>query len=100
NWFVVGNNKQQSLRQLFVVSSTAAISHGIANLKPSQLSRCWGNYVDAGGLNGYGLVWGTNVATPGLITFYVTATQIVFVVGAGAPALTAGKVVIEYLSAS
>ena len=96
SWFLVGNQKQQVLRQVYTFTATTAIDHGIANLNPTQPTHCFGSYTD--GTNSYGLVWGTSTATPGLITFYVTATQIIFVLGAGAPALTSGRIVLEWLS--
>lgn len=97
-WFVFQNQKQQSLRQVYIVSAgTPSINHGILNFIPSSATRCFGSYTD--GTNGYGLVFGTSTATAGLITFYLTATQIVFVIGAGAPVLTSGLVTVEWLSA-
>lgn len=98
-WFISQNQKQETLRQVFLVSAgTPAITHNIPFFIPANATRCFGSYTDAAG-NGYSLVFGTSTATPGLITFYLTTSQIVFVVGAGAPVLTTGRVVIEYLSA-
>lgn len=96
SWFLSQNQRQQTLRQVYTFTSTAAINHGIANITPDQFCRCWGSYTD--GTNGYGLVWGTNVAVAGIVTFYLTTTQIVFSVGAGAPALTSGRITLEWLS--
>lgn len=98
-WFLSQNQKQQTIRQVFIVSAgTPAITHNIQNFIPANATRCFGSYIDAAG-NGYGLVFGTSTATPGLITFYLTNTQIIFVLGAGAPVLSSGRVIIEYLSA-
>lgn len=97
SWYVFQNQKQQTLRQVYVFTSTATINHGIQNLLITQPTRCFGSYTD--NINAYGLVWGTSTATPGLITFYVTPTQIIFVLGAGAPALSSGRIVLEWLSA-
>jgi len=96
SWYIDENQKQQTLRQVYTFTSTSTIDHGITDLTPDQFTRCWGSYTD--GTNGYGLIWGTNVAVAGLITFYLTATQIIFVSGAGAPALTSGKITLEWLS--
>jgi len=96
SWFIRNNQKQQSLRQVYTFTGTGTISHGIPNVTVDRFCRCWGTYTD--GTNGYGLIWGTTVGVAGLITFYVTATQIVFVLGAGAPALTSGRITLEWLS--
>jgi len=95
-WFIFANQRQQSLRQVFTFSSTSSITHNININSISQFTRCWGQYTD--GTNSYGLVWGTSTSTAGLITFFITTTQIIFVLGAGAPALSSGKIVLEWLS--
>ncbi len=61
-----------------------------------QFTRMYGQYTD--GTNWYGLIAASNVAIPGQITFHVTPTQIIFVVGAGAPFLTRGNIVLEWLA--
>ena len=96
-WFLSGaNQKQQSVRQVYAFTSTAAINHGISNVQAGQFIRCFGSYTD--GTNTYGLIWGTSVAIAGQISFYTTATQIVFALGAGAPTLASGTIVLEWLS--
>jgi hypothetical protein len=97
SWFMNQNKnqKQQSLRQVYDFTSTASITHNIQSF--SQISpNCRGSYTD--GTNWYGLPFATSVAVAGLITFYVTPTQIIFETGAGAPALTSGMIVLEWLS--
>jgi hypothetical protein len=96
SWFVSGNKKQQSLRQVYSFTTTTAINHGITVIEPGQFLNCYGSYTN--GTDSFGLPFATSVAVAGLITFYVTSTQIVFMVGAGAPALTSGKIVLEWLS--
>ena len=98
-WFF-NNLKQQTLRQVYTFTTTATINHqinGTMGITPSLFSRCWGSFTD--GTNGYGLIWGSNGAIPNQISFFLTSTQIVFVVGAGAPALTSGRITLEWLSA-
>lgn len=96
SWYLSGNQKQQTFRKAFTFTTTSTITHGILVPFISQFIRCWGSYTD--GTNCYGLIWGTTVAIAGQISFYVTTNQIVFVVGAGAPALTSGIAVLEYLT--
>ena len=96
SWFLTENKRQQTFRQVYTFTTTTAIDHGIKDITPDRFSRCFGSYTD--GTNGYGLIWGTNVAVAGVITFYLTSTQIVFSLGAGAPALTSGRITLEWLS--
>jgi hypothetical protein len=96
SYFIRRNERQQTFRQVYVFTTTASIAHGISIIDPNQFTLCFGSYTD--GTNSYGLIFGTSVAIAGQISFYITATQIVFVVGAGAPALTAGKIVLHWLS--
>jgi len=94
--FFLTTAKQQTFRQIYPFSSTASINHGIKNVRPGQFTKCTGSYTD--GTNSFGLFFASSVAIPGQITFYVTSTQIVFSVGAGAPALTSGLIILEWLS--
>ena len=96
SWFIDNNRRQQTFRRVYTFTSTASINHGITVIDPNQFTRCWGNYTD--GINSFGIIWATTVAIPGQITFYITATQIVFVIGAGAPVLTKGRITLEWLS--
>lgn len=97
NYYLQGNQKQQSLRQVFTFTSTASINHGINVPLPGQfLPTTSGSYTD--GTDSFGLLFGTSVAIAGLISFYVTATQIVFVTGGGAPVLSSGIILLEWVS--
>jgi len=95
-WFLVGNRKQQTLRQVFTFSSTSAFNHNIALIQFPNVVRAFGSYTN--GTNVFGLVFGTSVAVAGQIGFYITPTQVVFTLGAGAPGLTSGIITIEWLS--
>lgn len=95
SYFITTNQRQQTLRQVYSFTSTASINHGIQFDKPSQFTSCFGSYTD--GTNSYGLIFATSVAIAGQIGFYMTPTQIVFTVGAGAPALTQGTIVLTWL---
>jgi hypothetical protein len=95
SWYLLNNQKQQTFRQVFIFTSTASINHGIQIIDKNQFTLCSGSYTD--GTNSYGLPFGTSTTTPGLITFFISPTQIVFSLGAGAPTLTAGRIVLEWL---
>ena len=98
SYYVFQNKKQQSLRQTYTFTTTANILHGIDFVQVAYIGAMYGQYTD--GTNWYGLIPGTNVAggIAGQIVFYLTPTEIVFIVGAGSPALTKGIIVIEWIS--
>jgi len=100
SWYFNKNQKQQSLRQMYTFTTLTAITHGIifgATFDEiDRFTRTFGEYTD--GTNWYGLIPGSNVAIAGQVSFYVTPTQIIFLSGVGAPAVTNGNVVLEWLS--
>lgn len=96
SWFLSSNQRQQTLRQVYTFSSTSSINHGINVTDPNQFTHCYGSYTDS--TDSFGLFWGSNVSIAGQITFYVTSSQIVFLVDPAAPVLTEGKITLEWLS--
>lgn len=96
SYYVNKNQRQQSLRQAYTFTSTTSINHGIDITTIFDMAAMYGQFTD--GTNWYGLIAASNVAIAGQISFYLTSTQIVFVLGAGAPALTKGIIVLEWLS--
>ena len=96
SYFINNGVRQQTLRQIYTFETTASIDHGISVVIPNQFTQCYGSYTD--GTNNYGLFFTTSTAIAGQITFYLTSTQIVFNLGAGAPSLTSGRIVLEWLS--
>lgn len=98
-WFLKGNQKQQSFRQVytFTSASTFPIAHGLNLSSVERFTRLWGTYTDALG-NWYGIIGATSVPIAGQLTFYVTATNIVFSFGAGLPVMVRGQVILEWLS--
>lgn len=101
-YYVLKNQKQQSLRQTYTFTSTSNIPHDIDTTTISYIGNMYGQYTD--GTNWYGLIPGTTVPIAGQISFYltpgnlVTPGNIVFIVGAGAPALIKGIIIIEWIS--
>lgn len=96
SWFITANKRQQGFRQVYTFTTTTSILHGIDFSKIDRFTRNFGEYTD--GTNWYGLINGTNVAIAGQTSFYLTPTNIVFLVGGGAPVLTKGNIVLEWLS--
>lgn len=95
--YFITSAKQQTLRQVYTFTSTSNIPHNVQVTDPNQFTSCFGSYTD--GTNGYGLMYGSNGGTiPNQISFYLTSTDIVFEVDAGAPSLTSGRIVLTWLS--
>lgn len=94
--FYFSTQRQQTLRQLYSVTSTANIPHGIKVSQTAGFTRMYGQFTD--GTNWYGFIAGSSTAIAGQISFYITSTNIVFVSGAGAPTLTTGSIVLEWAS--
>jgi hypothetical protein len=96
-WFVVAGQKQQSLREVYPFTAAGNIAHGLNWNSVSFISpRSYGTFTD--GTNWYGAIYASSVAIAGQISFYVTSTNIVVVAGAGAPTITSGLIVLEWLS--
>lgn len=106
-WFLT-NARQQSQRQVYIVPS-GIISGSTINLgfKISSISqfspKCYGTFTD--GTNWYGLIFASNIPIAGQVSFFLnvngastTTDQIVFEVGAGAPAISSGTVLVEWLA--
>jgi len=88
--------KQQTIRKVFTFTTTGPINHNIQGVGPGQFTNCWGEWTD--GTNGYGLIFGSNVAIAGQLSFYLTTSQIIFLSGAGVPSLVSGFLVLTWLS--
>lgn len=105
-YFLTSNQKQQSQRQVFTFTTTANIAHPIIYSQTPYIGAMYGQYTDSATKNWYGLIAGTTEEIPGQISFYLTPNNpitgvpgnIVFVLGAGAPPLTKGIIVLEWLS--
>lgn len=99
SWFYDKNGRQQGFRQIFTFAAIvngSTIPHGINVITTAGFTRNYGEYTD--GTNWYGLISASNVAIAGQVSFYITPLNIVFLVGAGAPAITSGRVVLEWIS--
>ena len=96
SWYLTKNQKQQGLRQAYSFTTTNPLPHEIDLANISRITRCYGEYTD--GTNWYGLINGTNIAIAGQISFYLDPTNINFLIGASAPALKSGTIVIEWIS--
>lgn len=105
SWFLFKNQKQQGFRQVYTFTSTADINLGFKLADISQITKSHGVYFSAPTASYFGLIYGSDVAIAGQISFYVTVNPlstisdvIKFLVGAGSPVLTRGIIVLEWIS--
>lgn len=97
SWYLVNNQRQQTFRQAYRFTTFAAINHGITTANIYGFTRIFGSFTDGTSFYPLPYVHSTAANQVGVI---VTATQITFVVGGGAPVPTLGTIVLEYLSQS
>lgn len=101
-WYLQGQpQKQQTLRQVYTfVGNVGAFPTSIPiALQVGQISfltMLYGQYTD--GSNWFGLTPGNNRPIAGQVSIWVNQNNINFTVGAGAPTVTKGLVVLEWLS--
>lgn len=84
--------RKETFRKVFSFSATGSIAHNISSL--TQVTG-YGQYTN--GTNFFGVLHSSSVAIAGQVSFYVTPTNLVIISGAGAPAITSGIIVLEYL---
>lgn len=95
NWFFNDTEKRQALRQFYTFSTTGNIPHGINTSDIYSFSNCYGSYTD--GTNFYMLTPTTSTSIANQNSFYITSTNIVISAGAGAPSITKGIIVLEWI---
>lgn len=95
SWFLTGN-RQQGQRQVYVFTATGNIPHGLNIPNIPSFTRGFGTFTD--GTNWYGIIFGSNTAITGQVSFYIDPTNIIVLAGAGAPSISKGLVVIEWIA--
>jgi hypothetical protein len=99
SWYIRGQpQKQQTLRQLYVITGTGSYPHGITVAQIAGFTRIYGTFTN--GTNWYPLPYVDVVNANNQVNIVVTPTNIVITGGGGAgqPAVTSGYVVLEWLS--
>jgi len=101
NWTLANNIRYSTLRRVYTFTTTSDIPIGFKLSSTAGFTRMHGTYTN--GTSWFGLIAATSVAIAGEITFYVgvgsaTSDNIKFQVGAGAPAISSGMIVLEWLS--
>jgi hypothetical protein len=97
SWFVNNNQRQQTLRQVYLVTGAGNIAHGINFANIAAITKIYGTFTD--GTNWYPLPYVDVVSATNQVNVLVNPTNIVIAAGAGAPpAIVSGYVVLEWLS--
>lgn len=97
SWFVSGQNRQQTLRQLYTFTAAGNIVHNINLNDIAGFTRIYGTFTD--GSIWYPLPYVDVTAANNQVSVVVNSTNIVIAVGGGAPpTITSGFVVLEWLS--
>lgn len=95
-WFIQGQ-KHQTVRQVYTFTAAGNIAHGLNWNSVIAISpESYGTFTD--GTNWYGAIYAGSTAIVDQVSFYVTPTNIVVLAGAGAPSITSGYVVLEWIS--
>lgn len=96
-WFLSGaSSRQQGLRQVYTFTAAGNIAHGINLSNISAFVKIYGTFTN--GTNWYPLPYVDTNAAGNCISLNVTPTNIVITAGGGAPAITSGTIVLEWLS--
>jgi hypothetical protein len=98
-WFITGNQKQQTLRQIYSFSGYSPINHGLifSNISFFTVIRAIG----FDGTNYFPITYANPTIANGSVGIYVTPTQIGFTAvnpGVTAPLLVKGIAILEWLS--
>jgi len=95
-WFLQGSDPQQTLRQIYTFSGAGSIAHGINVSTTSGFTKVSGSFTD--GSNWMGAIFASTTPIAGQISFYLTSSNIVILSGAGAPSISSGYIILEWLS--
>lgn len=95
-WFLSNAQKQQGLRQVYQFTAVGTYPHGLTSTSIGQFTKPSGTATD--GTNSYGVIYGSNVAIAGQLSFYITPTNIVILSGAGAPVPINITIILEWIT--
>jgi hypothetical protein len=81
---------------VYIVTGSGNIAHGITTATIAGFTRIYGTFSD--GTNFYPLPYTDSASATNQVQVVVTPTNIVITAGGGAPAITSGFIVLEWLS--
>ncbi len=95
SWYLTNNQRQQSLRQVYKITSFAPFNHNINFAEVSMFSKITGIAFD--GTLYYPLPYVNGAVAAANIGLYVTPTQVIFTTTAP-PGIVSGIVILEWIS--
>jgi hypothetical protein len=96
-WYTAGQQPYQELRQVYLVTGTGNIAHGINTSNIAGFVRIYGTFTD--GSIWYPLPYVNATAANNQVSVTVTSTNIVITAGGGSPpTISSGFVVLEWIS--
>jgi hypothetical protein len=96
-WYLNGEAQgQQTLRQVYSITSSAAFAHGINFVTVSTFTVIRGIGYD--GTNYFPIPYVSPVAAADNIGIYVTPTMVEITTGGGSPTISSGIIILEWLS--
>lgn len=96
SWYIYGNRRQQSVRQVFNITSLTSFNHNLFWDDIQFFSVIRGIGYD--GTNYYPIPYVNATDATANIGIYVTPTQVVFTTGADSPVITSALIILEWLS--
>ena len=101
SWFIRQNQRQAGFRQVYNVTGAGNIPHGINLAQISGFVRIFGTFLDNSTPSApvwYPLPYVDAAAATNQVAVKVDGTNIVITAGGGAPTISSGTVVLEWLS--
>lgn len=97
SWYLAGSSqRQQTLRKLFTFTTSGTFPHGIDFTTITGFTKIYGTFTN--GTNWFPLPFVDVVSATNQVGIRVNPTNVVITAGAGAPTITSGFVILEWLS--
>lgn len=96
SWFLFRNQKQQTLRQVYNITSYSPFAHGIDFENVTTFTKITGIGFD--GTNYYPIPYVSPFAVGGGVGIYVTPTQVIITSAGASPVIVSGIIILEWMS--
>ena len=96
SWYLANNRKQDGLRSVYPITGPGSYPHNIDLTQINAITNITGTATN--GTNWYPLPLVNTASALNQISVVVTPTNIVVTAGAGAPVITSGTIVLEWIS--
>lgn len=98
NWYIIGTQKQQTIREVYPITSYASFNHNIDTTKIDKFSVIRGMGYNATAGEYWPLPYINGTSATGSVGMAVNTTQVTFSAGGTAPAIQSGFVLLEWLT--